>query len=105
MKTLWSVLKWLLIGWGIVCLVGLVVIVGTVCSLIDMGNTAISGAATKQDVRFVLNGCRLGDERIEEVVHSYQSARSFTGDHLDAYAIKISHVNATELVRDKFGSG
>jgi hypothetical protein len=64
-----------------------------------------SNAATKADVRFVLNWCQLGDERIEEVLHSYRSARSFTGDHLDAYAIRVSHVDAAELKRDDFGSG
>ena len=33
------------------------------------------------------------------------SARSFTGDHLDAYAIRITHVDAAELVSmgDDFG--
>ena len=54
-------------------------------------------AATVDDVRFVLNGCGLGEERIEAVVNSYKSAPSFTGDHLHAYAIKISHVDLAEL--------
>ena len=105
MKALWSVVKWLLIGWGIVSLVGLIAIVATVGYHLGPGNVDTSGTAAPQDVRFVLNWCRLGDDRIEEVVHSYKSARSFTGDHLDAYAIRISRVDETELVRDEFGSG
>jgi hypothetical protein len=53
--------------------------------------------AGKPDVRFVLNWCRLGAERTEEVVKSHISHRSFTGDHLDAYAIKLTHLSAAEL--------
>lgn len=53
--------------------------------------------ASAEDVRFVLNWCGLGGSRIEKVVRSYVSSRSFTGDHLDAYAIKISRVDVAEL--------
>ena len=105
MKMHWSIVKWLLIGWGIVCLIGLIVIGGTIGYLIGPGNVAVSDSATKQDVRFVLNECQLGDERIEEVVHSYQSTRGFSGTHLETYLIKISHVDPSELTRDNFGYG
>lgn len=54
-------------------------------------------SASKKDVRFVLNWCELGDERIEKIIHSYVSSRSFTGDHLNAYEIQISHVSIAEL--------
>jgi hypothetical protein len=56
-------------------------------------------SASSQDVRFVLNWCELGDQRIEKVIHSHVSSRSFTGDYLDAYAIKISHVELAELTK------
>jgi len=105
MKALWSIIKSLLIGWGIVCLVGFLLIAGAIRYRTGPGNVDVGGAATKQDVRFVLNWCELGDARIEQVVHSYESARSFTGDHLDAYAIKISRVDVDELKPDDFGSG
>ena len=68
-------------------------------------SAASTKQASKEDVRFVLNWCTLGDDRIEEVVHSYVSSRSFTGDHLDAYAIRISHVDEAELKKDDFGQG
>ncbi len=66
-----------------------------------LGNTDKYDIASKHDVRFVLNWCELGDERIESVVHSYTSRRSFTGDHLDAYAIKITGVSVAELDNPK----
>ncbi|HIP37931.1 MAG TPA: hypothetical protein EYG88_00790 [Desulfocapsa sulfexigens] len=48
--------------------------------------------ASKYDIRFVLNWCGLGEERAEEVLNSYISASSFGGDHIDAHAIRVSHV-------------
>lgn len=86
-------------------MVGAIVLGGFIAYRIGPGNADTTNSANKQDVRFVLNWCRFGDERIEEVVHSYQSARSFTGDHLDAYAIRISHVDPAELTQNEFGSG
>jgi len=69
------------------------------------GNQPSSALASPQDVRFVLNWCHLGESRIEEVLHSYKSARSLTGDHLDAYAIRISHVDISELKKDQDAFG
>ncbi len=65
------------------------------------GNIDRQDAVAIEDVAFVLNWCELGTERIERVVHSHVSSRSLTGDHLDAYAIKISHVTITELTARK----
>ena len=93
MKKTWSIIKWLLIIWGLISAAGLFSLAG----LIAYQSFSHSDHANKKDVRFVLNWCRLGDERIEHVTESYESERSFTGDHLDAYAIKISHVDSSEL--------
>ena len=105
MNKTWSIVKWFLIAWGAVCAIGAVILGGVLAYSLGSGNRETTGCTDKPDVRFVLNWCGLGDERIEEVVHSSRSARSFTGDHLDAYAIKISRVDPTELTRDTFGSG
>jgi len=69
------------------------------------GNRDRADSASSSDVAFVLNWCDLGADRIEKVLHSYVSARSFTGDHLDAYAIKIKHIDVAELTArtDDFG--
>ena len=57
------------------------------------------GSATNSDVRFVLNWPSLGDERIESVLNSYESSRSLTGDHLDAYEILTNGIS----IDDRFG--
>lgn len=111
-KRIWPLVNWLLIVWGAVSLIAVLIAGISIArrfsgyeSTLGSSNVDSSAKASKQDVRFVLNWCRLGDSRIEEVIHSYQSARSFTGDHLDAHAIRITNVSTDELVADDFGGG
>jgi hypothetical protein len=90
-------LKTILAIWGGVSGILLIIAVSYVAYSFTAGNTVRLDSATKKDVRFVLNWCELGEQRIESVLHSYESARSFTGDHLDAYAIKVTNVSLSEL--------
>ena len=83
--------------WGAISLIGFIGLGSYVLFLFGSGNQTQINKATKSDVRFVLNWCDLGDERIEEVLNSKVSARSFTGDHHDVYKIRISHVEIHEL--------
>lgn len=92
-----SVIKWFLLIWGGISALGAIILMGLIAYSLTIGNRDVSDKANRKDVRFVLNWCKLGDERIKEVIKSYQSARSFTGDHLDAYSIKISHIDVNEL--------
>ena len=104
MKRAWSVVKWLLIAWGTLCFLGALALGGLLVFRLGPSNSDSRKTASEHDVRYVLNWCQLGDERIEEVLHSYVSARSFTGDHLDAHAIRITHVDTNELKKDDFGA-
>ena len=84
--------------WGGLSLLAVLVIGAIIAFQFSAGNTDDSETASTKDVRFVLNWCDLGDDRIQEVIHSYESARSFTGDHLDGHAIRVSHLDIEELV-------
>ena len=95
----------ILIIWGGISLVGIILLVSYLCYALTLGNKASNDEATKSDVRFVLNWCELGDDRIERVIKSYTSASSLNGDHLDAYSIKISHVTTDELKKTRYGIG
>jgi hypothetical protein len=101
MRKLLPFLKWFLLIWGGLSLVGAIGIGGFFAYQLGPGNIDKIDSASNKDVRFVLNWCELGDERIEKVIHSHISSRSFTGDHLDAYAIQISHVSIAELTAKK----
>src|SRR5207249_2085280 len=93
----------LLVLWGSLSLAALIFLVAFLAYRIGWGNQEKNDSASTQDVRFVLNWCELGDQRIQQVVHSHVSARSLTGDHLDAYAIKISQVDVAELTSKQNG--
>jgi len=97
MKRFTRIAKSIILVWGGISLLGVIVFAGFIAYQFSFGNRARTDVATSRDVRFVLNWCSLGAERIEKVLHSYQSSRSLTGDHLDAYAIKITHVDISEL--------
>jgi len=98
MKRFLVVLKWCLIVWGGIALLASLVLGGFIAYSLGPGNRNQTNSASVKDVRFVLNWCQLGEKRIEKVVNSYVSSRSMTGDHLDAYAIKITHLDMKELV-------
>jgi hypothetical protein len=97
MKKIVTIAKWLLIIWGGLSLIGVLSVGGFLAYQLGPGNRAKINTASPDDVRFVLNRCNLGDERIEKVVESFISPRSFTGDHLDAYAIKVTHLSIEEV--------
>lgn len=89
--------KGFLIIWGASSFVVTIGIVALFVYQTSFGNRTKENALSPKDVRFVLGQCALEQERVESVVHSYVSSRSFSGDHLDAYAIKISNVADAEL--------
>ena len=92
-----------LVLWGGFSLVLTFALIGYLAYSFGPGNVAKVDQANLTDVRFILNWCNLGEDRIERVLHSYLSPRSGPGgsDHLDAYAIKISHIDFAELTEDK----
>ena len=96
-KRILKVVRWILLVWGGLSLAGAIAFAAFIAFNAGPDIRDRNDVASSNDVRFVLNWCELGDKRIEKVVHSHVSARSLTGDHLDAYAIKISHINLAEL--------
>lgn len=93
----WKALRVTIFAWGCLSLAGALVLAAFIGWQCGPGNRTRDDAASLRDVRFVLNWCGLGDQRAEKVTHSHISARSFTGDYLDAYAIAVTHVDAPEL--------
>ena len=93
-----------LIGWGLFSAACVIVLGSAIAYQFGPGQVSTK-TASKYDVRFVLNWCGLGEERAEEVLHSYISARSLTGDHIDAHAIRISHVELSELIQNDSEGG
>lgn len=88
---------WLLLLWGGFSFVCVLAFVAFLAFKSRLDSQPRDDFASPHDVRFVLNWCGLGDDRIERVVHSHASSRDITGDYLDAYAIKISRLDLSEI--------
>ena len=105
MKKLSIIAKWFLIAWGVLSFIGALIIGGFFAYQFTIGNRDKIDTASTKDVRFIFNWCNLGEDRIEKVIKSHISSRSFTGDHLDAYAIKVKHISVEELNANKDNTG
>ena len=93
MKVMKKILKWFFLIWGVLTF-GLTLLAGAYFLFVL---NAPKKEISLWDVRFVLNGCGLGSQHAKQLVHSYESSRSFTGDHFDAYAILVTHVDEPKL--------
>jgi len=82
--------------WGAVSLV-VVLAAAAVAAYSFVNNKPRHDRAMNRDVRFVLNWPGLGEDRIERVVRSYESAVHFTGDHFTVYAIRVTSLSEAEL--------
>jgi hypothetical protein len=59
---------------------------------------------TPDKAKFVLNWGQIGDKsKIQRVLHSYESPRSFTGDGVDAYCLQIDRFPDEVVGKDESG--
>lgn len=90
-------------------IVGLLALIGVVVFVVNIFPWFWPGApkidrVTPDKAIFVLNWGRIGDKsKIERVLHSYESPRSFTGDGIDAYCLQIDHFPEEVLREDDSG--
>jgi hypothetical protein len=101
MKKLSVIAKWFFIIWGVFSFFGVLIIGGLFAYQFTIGNRDKINTASTKDVRFIFNWSNLGEDRIEKVINSHISSRSFTGDHVDAYAIRVKHISIEELTAKK----
>lgn len=78
-----------MIGWGAVSLVAVFLVVAVIVIGFLRSSGSRSGFASPRDVLFVLNWGQIPTDQKYQVLHSYRSPTSFTGDHCEAYAISI----------------
>ena len=92
-KPIWKYIRILLEVAGAIALVALVALVALnyrqFFGLMGVHKPEVDQLPPKRAM-FVLNWGNIGDKaKIEKIIHSYESHRSLTGDHVDAYCIKI----------------
>ncbi len=88
---------------GALSLTALVVALGSLTYSIA-SNVDRENVATKSSVVFVLNSGGLNPNQEYNVVSSFESERTFTGDHLDHYCIQISDFLPNDYVKEDWQS-
>ena len=83
--------------WGVVSLLGMLTLIGTVAYQLSMRNTAVEG--DDQDVQFVINWLGPGHVRDATIVHSYNPTGSWSGDYEKVFAIRFVDLDQTEIVQ------
>ena len=95
-RTVWNVLAM----WGIASLLAVIAVAGFLAYSFASNKPRLDRATTR-DVRFVLNWPGLGDDRIERVLHSYESTLHVNGDHFIAYEIRVTSLTVSELSSER----
>jgi hypothetical protein len=101
MNKLWKVVQALLIAWGIFSLVAVLIWLLTFLRGGDVemreGGPGRTDKMTMEAAKFMLRTEPLNTAKMERVVHSFESARAFTGDHMDAVAVKVTGLPVSEF--------
>ncbi len=100
MKRILPIIKRFFLIWGVFSFAAMITLGALFAYWYGPGNKDKIDYAAKEDVRFVLNWCGIGDSNFKKVIHSFSSERSFTGDHFDAFAIEIKHISIDELTHN-----
>ncbi|MEJ2230531.1 MAG: hypothetical protein P8X46_05055 [Nitrospirales bacterium] len=88
---------------GVLTLIGVVAVSVMVFPWLRPSGPKINHV-TPDKAMFVLNWGQIGDKsKIQRVIHSYESPRSFTGDGIDAYCLQIDHFPEEVLPKDDAG--
>ena len=100
-----SVMKGLRIGLEVLGAAALSAIVVFGISVVYSGSKDRINKASRKDVAFVLNLAGVPTDQNYRVVSSYESARSFTGDHLDYFCIDLPRFEIADRQKDDWHSG
>ena len=98
------VLKWVRVGLEIIGAATLIFLV-TLGVSITQQSTAKINKAKPRDVFFILNASEIPTNQNLKVLASYESSRSFTGDHLDYYCIDLPRFEVSDRAKNNWYDG
>jgi hypothetical protein len=97
-------LKWIRVGLEIIGAATLVFLLIVGISIIQQATNKVN-RAKPQDVSLILNAGDISTNQELKVIASYESSRSFTGDHLDYYCIEMSKFEVADRAKNRWHDG
>ncbi len=95
-----KIAKTIILIWGIFSIFAIIMLGIYFLYESTIGNREKIDKATRNDVRFVLNWCEIGDENAIKVLKSYDSPHFFNGDYLTAYKIQIKKIDFEKVLKN-----
>lgn len=97
-------MKWARMALEIIGAAALILLVVLAVSVIGQSRDRVNRAKPK-DVLHILNWGEIPTNQNIEVLASYESSRSFTGDHLDYYCIQLSKFEVADRAKNNWHDG
>ncbi len=98
-------MKWLRVGLEVIGAASLLAFAIVATWSVYQSSSEKINRATRKDVLFVLNWGGISTDQDFKIISSYQSRRSFTGDHLDYYCIELPKFEVAEYAKDEWHDG
>jgi hypothetical protein len=99
-------MKWLRVGLDVIGAASLLLAVGFGASIIYSSmSSGKENKATRKDVLFILNSGGISTDQDYKIISSYQSPRSFTGDHIDYFCIELPKFEVTGPLTKEWHDG
>jgi hypothetical protein len=98
-------MKWVRIGLEVLGATFLLGAVGLGAWIVWGNSSNKFNKASRKDVQFILNWGGLSPNQEYKIISSFESARSFTGDHLDYYCIELSKFDVAERAKNEWHDG
>ncbi len=98
-------MKWLRVGLEIVGALSLLLLLVGAVWIVRQGTSDKVNRAKREDALFILNYGGIATNQNFKVIASYESARSFTGDHLDYYCIELPKFEIADYAKQGWHDG
>jgi hypothetical protein len=98
-------MKWARIGLEVLGAIFLLGVMGFGAWMLWGNSSNKFNKASRKDVQFILNWGGLSPNQEYKIISSFESGRTFTGDHLDYYCIELSKFDIAGWAKDEWHDG
>ena len=98
-------MKWFRVALEVIGAASLLAVVGFGSWNLYSNSSERVNKANSKDALFILNWGGLSTDQDYRIISSYESSRSFTGDHLDYYCVELPKFEVAERAKNQWHDG